>query len=79
MPLWSCLMPFGLPVRLDGVENTERASGALTVVYSVINAFCHSCLYSNSLAAILLPYTQRVIQGYWHLYSWANALSGWVG
>ena len=71
-------MPFGLPVRLDGVENTEEQA-ELSLWLSVINASCHSCLYSNSLAAILLPYTQRVIQGYWHLYSFANALSGWVG
>ena len=71
-------MPFGLPVRLDGVENTEEQA-ELSLWFPLLMRPCHSCLYINSLAAILLPYTQRVIQGYWHLYSFANALSGWVG
>ena len=57
-------MPFGLPVRLDGVENTEEQA-ELSLWLSVINASCHSCLYSNSLAAILLPY--NVYARYWHL------------
>ena len=68
-------MPFGPPVRRDGVQNTERASGC-SLWLSVINAFCRSSLYSNSLAAILLP-IDVYTRGGWHLFGCMRELDGW--
>ena len=55
MPLWSCLMPFGLPVRSTCVK-TLREQVEPHCGFPLFNALSSSSVCSNLLAAILLPY-----------------------